>query len=296
MDRQILNGIKFGIGIFISLSVLFGLVFAVGFHTTSEILPGIFTGDYTFNGDLKVNGSLNVTENFQLSNTNQSILNSSLEIFFNNSMDAQAIQDRINQLPKYIPEGLNVYLKFKDGTYTINQTIQINGFYGGGRIYVYGNITEPSASSLHTTQQVILDGSSTDTSILFFRNNDVYIQVRNFRINVKTNSNNYIGAYVENSKYTEFYYNYITGNGFTFGYALMYDRGSSGYAVYNYFSNIYIGIYATNNAVILSNVNDDTGTLPQYGLYSSASIIMKSGTQPAANTAAETTVNGGVIR
>lgn len=51
------GGIKFGSGILLVIFMLFGLVYAVGFHTANEILPG------TMNGNYKINGTLNVTGN-----------------------------------------------------------------------------------------------------------------------------------------------------------------------------------------------------------------------------------------
>lgn len=79
MDGEILNGIKFGFGIIISLSLFFGIVFAVGIHTTSEILPGVFQGDYTFNGNLSVSGDLN------LSGNSTGIFPSGMTVSFNSS-------------------------------------------------------------------------------------------------------------------------------------------------------------------------------------------------------------------
>ncbi len=50
MDKDILKGLKIGFGFFLSLGILFGLVFAVGFHSANEILGGVFTGNFTVNG------------------------------------------------------------------------------------------------------------------------------------------------------------------------------------------------------------------------------------------------------
>ncbi len=57
MDKDILKGLKISLGIILGLSFFFGLVFAVGFHSANEILPGIFEGNYIFNGNLTVNGT-----------------------------------------------------------------------------------------------------------------------------------------------------------------------------------------------------------------------------------------------
>ncbi len=55
MDKDIQKGIKIAIGFFFTLTILFGIVFAVGFHSASEIVAGVFQGDYTFNGSIIIN-------------------------------------------------------------------------------------------------------------------------------------------------------------------------------------------------------------------------------------------------
>lgn len=52
-----------GIGIIVVLTIFIGIIFAVGFHSASEIVSGVFQGNYTFNGTLSVsqNTTLNGT-------------------------------------------------------------------------------------------------------------------------------------------------------------------------------------------------------------------------------------------
>jgi len=52
MDKDIFKGIKFAFGIFLFFGILFGVAFAVGFHTPNEIISGNFANDYSFNGSL----------------------------------------------------------------------------------------------------------------------------------------------------------------------------------------------------------------------------------------------------
>lgn len=60
--KKFFDGIKIGLGIIFSFSILFSLVYAIGFHNANEILGGTFLGDYKFSGkveigDLKLNHS-----------------------------------------------------------------------------------------------------------------------------------------------------------------------------------------------------------------------------------------------
>jgi len=48
MDRNYINGIKFSLGFFSVTFLLFGIIYAVGFHPSSDILAGTFIGNYTF--------------------------------------------------------------------------------------------------------------------------------------------------------------------------------------------------------------------------------------------------------
>ncbi len=57
MDKDFLKGVKFALGILFVITSILGIVFAVGFHTASEILPGIFQGDYSFNGTINFSES-----------------------------------------------------------------------------------------------------------------------------------------------------------------------------------------------------------------------------------------------
>ena len=56
MDRDYVKGIKFGFGIvstiLLTCLLLFGLVYAVGFHPPSEIIQGAFVGNYSFDGNV----------------------------------------------------------------------------------------------------------------------------------------------------------------------------------------------------------------------------------------------------
>lgn len=54
MGRDILKGLKISFGFFIGLSLFFGIVFAIGFHSADEILEGTFSGNFEFTGDVNL--------------------------------------------------------------------------------------------------------------------------------------------------------------------------------------------------------------------------------------------------
>lgn len=67
------EGLKIGLGILTVFLVLFGLIYAAGFHYANEIIPGDFqTGDYSFNGKLGV-GTTTPSEKLSVNGTIESI-------------------------------------------------------------------------------------------------------------------------------------------------------------------------------------------------------------------------------
>lgn len=67
-----LKGISFGLGFLFIFGILFGLVYAVGFHTASEILPGSFNGNYIFEGTIESKSSSFGSDNIFTINTGKS--------------------------------------------------------------------------------------------------------------------------------------------------------------------------------------------------------------------------------
>lgn len=54
MLNKIKEGFFIGLGIFLFFGVLFGLVYAVGFHTADEVIGGTFNGNYSFTNGLTI--------------------------------------------------------------------------------------------------------------------------------------------------------------------------------------------------------------------------------------------------
>lgn len=55
MIQEFIKGLKFSLGFIFGLSLFLGIVFAIGFHSTEEILPGTFNGNYNF-----INGKIGI--------------------------------------------------------------------------------------------------------------------------------------------------------------------------------------------------------------------------------------------
>ena len=53
MSSHFFNGIKHGLGVVLVLFFITG-IYAVGFHHPHEIVPGVFTGNYSFDGNLGI--------------------------------------------------------------------------------------------------------------------------------------------------------------------------------------------------------------------------------------------------
>lgn len=55
---KVLDGIKFGFGFILVISFIFGIVFAIGFHSAEEILGGTFSGNFIFEDNVTFNGNV----------------------------------------------------------------------------------------------------------------------------------------------------------------------------------------------------------------------------------------------
>lgn len=57
MDKDFVKGIKIAFGFLFTIFSIFGLVYAVGFHTANEVLGGTFLGNYSFSGNVNFTDS-----------------------------------------------------------------------------------------------------------------------------------------------------------------------------------------------------------------------------------------------
>jgi hypothetical protein len=208
------------------------------------------------------------------------------------SMSESQRQAEIDAIPKYIHDGVTLTFQFADGTHTANTEIVFSGFYGGGLIEILGNATN---NSLSTTKAVTIDASGGEMAIRILSCRVSEIHVNYLKINFNTS---YIGIGINvnhTSSVINLNYNYIYGTGTANGYGLYIRFAPTITAHNNYFSNSKVAITVKDSTSLYSLDNDDTGTMPLYGLYSYSAMIFKGGTQPAGSTASEYKLNGGRI-
>jgi hypothetical protein len=214
------------------------------------------------------------------------------------SMTVEEIQSKIDIIGKNIPAGVVITFQFADGTYNLTAPIVFFGFYGGGKINIYGNISESNNTNLHTSQRVHLDASGINCGGIVVSGCSVAcISINNFKISIGNNYNQ-AGIVIQNSSSNiDIFYNYINGTGKTSENVGIWSyRSGSSYVLKNYVSNVNVGIQSSWG-VMASESNASTGILPNYGLFAAyGATIAKLETQPAGSIANETIYAGGVIR
>jgi hypothetical protein len=196
-------------------------------------------------------------------------------------------QSDIDSLGKYIPYGNTVRFVFSNGTYTIDQQITLNGFYGGGTLEVeaQNGVTGPT-----TSQNVIFTLSNTGN--FYFRDSRVRFWFQDIECTFNNNS-----AVLINACSSMWIYDCYFNNSTTDGAAVQIYSTPYCSLARNYFTGSNTAIKSQNMSLVESNENDDTGTQPLYGLGAySGSTIGKSSTQPTGSTASEYTTSGGEIR
>ena len=216
---------------------------------------------------------------------------SSKTLNFNNTMSATDMLAIINNANKYIPAGEILNFQFADGNYTLDRSLTFDGFFGGGEMNILGNAAD---ESLSTAKNVYLDFTNSSDGIQI-NNTKLQVNTKCLKTRVVTGAENYIAIQYFNTPYGEISCNYALGTATETGSGIKVLYGSVDIKN-NYVSNINVGIYG-ENARIYSNNNDDTGTMPNYGLVTRyAGTIGTTGTQPSGATANESAPDGGVIR
>ena len=215
-----------------------------------------------------------------------------ITVNFDATMTSGEIQQTIDSQGRFIPYGTYIYFDFADGTYTLTNTLEFSGFYGGGRIWVRGNTNDTTVS---TSKSVIINASSLAAHAFLFGGNGIYNILRYMEIRPNT-SGAYAGLYAVSCQRTYVGQCYFNGASTAEGRGVWLSNSSANYIHDNLFSNMKYAI-RTELSRLISNNNDDTGTAPAVGLFSgTAATIGKMLTQPSGSTSNEWTETGGVIR
>lgn len=200
-------------------------------------------------------------------------------VSLDNSMSAGEIQDVIDSVGRFIYPGATVTFQFADGTYTLSDTLEFSGFFGGGHIVIQGNINETNAEALHTTQSVFLDFSAqqvygvrvSDTSV-------ASVTVRNLKVKIGYTTATSHGAIafsgVQSLSYAK--YNYVLGTSTNHGRGFKNLNSPIIRLDSNYAGYLRCAANTTGGGMILSEDTVESGTnVLRNGLCAEGGIIQK---------------------
>ena len=209
---------------------------------------------------------------------------------FDSGMSTSTIQALIDAEDKHIGNDQTLTFQFADGTYTIGQLL-FDDFFGNGRINIQGNSGE---SGQHTNQAVIIDQSNHAIKIKGVRVN--VCSVKNIRFNIDQSVSGFVGVLAEDCTRVDVIGCYFNGNSIVRGYGIFCNEVRSATTNGCLFTQSIFAIFYKNTWGG-SQSNDDTGTLPAFGLQSEGgTLIKRGGTQISGSSANETTASGGLIR
>jgi hypothetical protein len=205
------------------------------------------------------------------------------------------IQGAVNEMPREL-NGNQLTFQFANGTYTLDGTLSFIGFQNG-TLKILGDTTETDATNLHTTQQVVLDASSTSSNALYFKSNTSLTNVYNLKVLFQSSTGK-IGVYIaQDSGATNIYYSYIAGDSNSGGGSAIFNYGPATSVQLTNVSNCYYGLRVYYGKIV-SRENQSVAPIPRYGMAASTGgTLAKRGTpQPTGETADEAASYGGVIR
>jgi lysophospholipase L1-like esterase len=219
----------------------------------------------------KITNSILSLDSIGFSNNEMAYEKTSRTITVGVGKNFTTIQSAINSVKKNISSGVIIDIVVDAGTY--NETVVIQGFYGGGTLRINNGRT--------TINTIVNNVILSNCSIVVYINgiNAISSTAHGFSI---SNALNTICAYISATVTTATYCGLLT-----FSCPSIQVSNSN-------FSNHNAGIQADGNSKIYSNTNSGTGNT--YGLVATSnSSIGKNGTQPSGTTA-EGSNTGGVIR
>lgn len=204
-----------------------------------------------------------------------------------------AKQAKIDAVPKNASGAYTTTFTFADGTHTETGTLTFEGFTYP--IVIQGN--DSDLAGLNTSQSVTIDASIVDAGAIKITDCS-NVSVKFLKIIIPDSaSTTSRGVWAVNCSYIDISFNYIAGSGKTnTSRGLNLTGCGSAYMQNNYVDNVNVGI-ESYISMLFSNINDDTSTAPNYGLFASGGgVVGKNGTQPTGTISNEGTSTGGVIR
>ncbi|WP_235619909.1 hypothetical protein [Megalodesulfovibrio gigas] len=212
---------------------------------------------------------------------------------FTLGMTSTEMQTLINAQPKNL-NGYVLTFQIADGEHTLTAGLRFNGF-SNGILVIQGNATDyslgqtKSASLTFTDSATLSDGSciNCNTSLMVIL---YYLHVRALKAAKIFNVIRALSAQISGCS-VECYDTSAASLGVDLTYVAAGQVSNTYYKSGNY------GLRVVNGGPIQSsNGASDATTRPNYGIYSSGGIILKSGTQPAGAIGDGTLVtNGGQI-
>jgi hypothetical protein len=213
-------------------------------------------------------------------------------ISFNNALTAAQMQIEIDKIGRYLDNGVTITIQFADGTYTMDQSLQIEGFCGPGRLNIHGNTADSGA-----TKSVILNFSGKAipgilvNSCLSGSISGMLVTIRNIKVNVAGGQS---AIFVNCATNINVVQNTVESAAQTGTGVLFYC--STGIVNTCYFTRFENGVQAHPCSVVRVVTLAASGVAPIYGLYANGGIIQKGNTtQIIGATLNDIQASGGVI-
>ena len=207
---------------------------------------------------------------------------------FTTSDSAADIQSAIDAQPKNL-NGHTLTFQFADGTYTLNEDITFDEFYGG-TLQVLGNAANSSTS---LTKAVILNFSTTYYKKLSFNNIKAKLYFQFIRVQVYPGGSDGVANFLSCTD-CEIKWCALVGTRST-GYGRGAEIDNSRAYIYNtYASRVGTTLYAERGSWVNSaNFRTDSSQVGNYGTYIYSSVVFLSGTWPSGTVSDIQPISGG---
>jgi len=234
-----------------------------------------------------------LSENINFGPLMTKYVNEDLVYTVNSTMTSAEIQSIIDTIPKYIPSGKTITIKFLNGTYNLISGLIINGFYGSGILLLEA---ESYTTETNTNQTVILECNATSGAfdMISITNNTVIVSMMGIRLNRNYSNGSVIS--VTETKTARIFYCYLQGPNVIDLYTCLFCNNSRIYANRNYYDKAYYGVRSQNQGHILIEQGIVGPNGLKYGLYATfGAVIAKAAASITGSISNEFTQYGGQI-